>query len=239
MRRLIILASALVLSSSSFGQATPKPRPFDGVLDNPTSAKVIFSTSSNETQYLGFDWVNAYCFGAIVGCAVQNRPATASWVTRIAVFAVGDWRIASDCRDQAIDPTFGRFQIHACNAVFADAVISLRKNGRSLTVRSEENRVLNPADMKPGGSMYSIESAYNVKTEQVFGDATVEQWKLLFAGIRMQQDLETFQPQIAVKLIDQVKDLREYNLMTSDRLEKLLDQDELENVAALIGPQPQ
>jgi len=47
----------------------------------------------------------------------------------------------------------------------------------------------------------------------------------------MQQDLQTFQPQIAVKLIEQVKDLRQYNLVTSERLEKLLEQDEQENAS--------
>lgn len=239
MRGLVIIVSALALSFSSFAQTTSKPRPFDGVLDNPTQAKVIFSTNSNETQYLGFNWVNAYCFGAVLGCAVQNQPATSSWVTRIAIFSVDDWDIAAECRDQAPDPTYGwRFQVHACNAVFADAVISLRKNGRSLTVRSEQNRILEPTDMKPGASMFSIESAYNAKTEQVSGDGTIEEWKLLFTGLRMQQDLKTFQPQMAVKLIDQVKDLRQYNLLTSDRLEKLLEQDEQENAAFVHGHQP-
>lgn len=256
----VLFASAQVSAQES------KARPFDGTLDSPTQVTVVFSTDSNETQYLGFDWVNGYCFGAILGCAVQNQPATASWITRIAVFSIGDWRFAADCRDQKPTPLYlgdttgVKFQLHPCNGAASDAVIQLRKNERSLTVvfydaslarsaqaASNDSPVLKIS--KPyavtgkvgkhwskGASVYTLESAYNVKTKQVIGDGTVEQWTLLFMGLRMQQDLKTFQPQMAVKLIDQIKDLREYNLVTSDRLGKLLEQDEQENSALIHQP---
>ena len=116
-------------------------------------------------------------------------------------------------------------------------MIQIRKNERSLTVGASANALKKKNWFGRGPSVYVLEGAYNVKTEQTFGDCTAGQWKLLIAELRMQQDLQTFQPQIAVKLIEQVKDLRQYNLVTSERLEGLLEQDEQEN-AALVHVQP-
>jgi len=244
MRYFTVLALAFCICASAYGQKA-KPRPLDGVLDDPTEATIIFATNMNETQDLGFSWVNAYCFGAALGCVVQNQPATSAWTTRISVFLVGDWRIAADCRDQAPVPMYVgdqsgiRFQLHPCESGDGRAIIQIRKNQRSLTVAFEGERD-DTGKGKPqkrehwnrGASVYALEGAYNVKTKQVVGDGTVEQWELLFAELRMQKDLKTFQPQIAVKLIDQMNDLRQYNLLTSDRLEKLLEQDEQENAGS-------
>ena len=54
MRYFTVLVLAFCICVSARGQ-NPKPRPLDGALDNPTPAQIIFSTNSNETQYLGFN----------------------------------------------------------------------------------------------------------------------------------------------------------------------------------------
>lgn len=241
----------VLFASARVSAQKPQSRPFNGVLDNPVRATVIFSTDSNQTQYLGFDWANTYCFGALLGCVVQNKPATTELLTRSAVFSVGDWRFGADCDDI-------EYKLHRCDSATSGAVIQLRKNGRSLTVvfgatlsgspqaSSDDSPILRSSNSdtvtgkmdthwSKGASVYTLESAYNVKTEETVG-STVEQWKLFFAGLRMQQDLKTFQPQMAVKLIGQVNDLRQYNLVTSDRLGKLLEQDEQENSALIHQP---
>lgn len=267
MRYLTVIVLAFAAALNAYGQNS-KPRPLDGVLDDPTEANIIFATNMNETQDLGFSWVNVYCFGAALGCVVQNQPATSAWTTRISVFLVGEWRIAADCRDQTPVPMYAgdqsgiKFQLHPCKSGDGRAIIQMRKNQRSLTVAFEGEELVNNkkpehSDDMPvlkrddtakgnqqkrkhwdrGASVYALEGAYNVKTKQVVGDGTVEQWELLFAELRMQKDLKTFQPQIAVKLIDQMNALREYNLLTSDRLEKLLEQDEQDNaVSAHTNP---
>lgn len=249
----LLILLALVCPRSSRAQSVT----FEQAVGNPVEADIVFQSSSAETQYLGFNWVNAYCFGDVLGCVVQNQPASSSWTERIEVFSVGDWRIAADCKDQEpidADNPNTKWQLHPCEDGVKGAIIQLRKNKRSLTVKFQreslipgkseatDGPILKQRDARPepppavkkwdkGASVYTLESAYNTKTGEVIGDGTVEQWKLLFAEFRMQNDLKTFQPQMAVKLIEQVKDLRQYNLVTSDRLGKLLDADEKENAA--------
>lgn len=69
------------------------PLRFAADLQAPQDAKVLLHARTNQIQYLGFNWVNAYCFGQVLGCAVSNQPATTNYADHEVLFTAGEWML--------------------------------------------------------------------------------------------------------------------------------------------------
>jgi hypothetical protein len=90
MRSLMIPALMLILTAAAWARTKDAP-PFAAWLAAPQAAEVVAQDASNETEYLGFNWVNSYCFGKLLGCAVTNEPATTNYIYHEVILVSGGW----------------------------------------------------------------------------------------------------------------------------------------------------
>jgi hypothetical protein len=189
--------------------------PFAADLQTPRDAEILLHTASNQVQYLGFNWINFYCFGRL-GCAVSNQPATVSYTVHETVFSAGDWLIYATCTIQV-------WMLSPCGAPGEPARIGLRKNPRLLDVSHP------PMPCRTGWgnrkcltSIYEIHSAFNVRTRETWGQDSLDTWRMVVASLAISEELKGLSLDGQLAWARKISDLRTAGLINAANLEAVL-----------------
>ena len=212
MRSLMIPALMLILTAAAWARTKDAP-PFAAWLAAPQAAEVVAQDASNETEYLGFNWVNSYCFGKLLGCAVTNEPATTNYIYHEVILVSGGWHFYATCIVQVM-------MIHNCGTLRTPTKISLRKNQFTLSVTNTDP--VGTLRHAPTESVYSIISAYHATTKESWGQASAEEWRVLLAALDITQTLKTMPIDDQLAWSRKLSDLRAAGLMNADNLESVL-----------------
>jgi hypothetical protein len=210
MKVFFVIAASLALSVAVTAKSKPAP-PFAQLIDSPTQAKVLAAESSHESKYLGFNWVNSYCFG-VLGCAVTNEPATAEQTNREAFLRVGPWIFDLVCTERAL-------YIHPCGEISGDfANVKLDKNGRGLDILS----IAPDRKSFSRTTFYAITSAINTDTQEIWGNGTVDGWRTVRAEIAISEALRKMKLDAQIVWYQKLQAMHAYGLATPENLEAIL-----------------
>lgn len=203
----------LVLCPAATGKKQPPP--FAGSLQDSQVVDILFWTNSNQTQYLGFDWINSYCFGRVLGCAVTDEPATAQYSYGEILFRSGDWLIYATCFGDG--PGMQIQWLAPCWRPDVRAQISAAKNARTILVGDPGAKL-----HRWRGHTYTVISAFNADTKEVWGQGSLDAWRLVVAAIDIVGELKTLPLDDQIKWSGKLSALQAAGLMTPENLEKLL-----------------
>jgi len=212
--KLTILITVLLLVSFPTSAGHKKLPPFAQSLQESQVEDILFWSNSNQVEYLGFDWIDSYCFGRVLGCAVTDQPATAQYSYGEVVFRAGDWLIYATCFGDG--PAMQIQMLAPCWAPSARSQISPQKNMRTLLIG-------NPGD-KPHrwrGHTYTAVSAFNTETKDVWGQGTLDDWRTAVAAMEITKALKNMAIDGQLAWSGKIAGLRAAGLMTPDNLEKI------------------
>jgi hypothetical protein len=189
--------------------------PFAAALSQPQIVDILAFSNSTQVRYLGFDWVNTYCFGRLVGCAVSDQPATADYSYGEILFKTGDWFIYATCLGNSLHAEYRLLQ--PCWQPDARVEISSKENRRTLIVGKPEEK------WRAGmGHTYTVITAFNSKTQDMWGNGTAESWRQAISAIGITAELKTMNIDEQLTWSAKLMALRGSGLMTADNLEKVL-----------------
>jgi hypothetical protein len=209
-----VAITVLLLTSLPISAGHKNLPPFAQSLQDSQVVDILFWSNSNQTQYLGFDWIDSYCFGRVLGCAVTDQPATAQYSYGEIVFRAGDWLIYATCFGDG--PAMQIQMLAPCWTPNARAQVSPQKNMRTLVVG-------NPGD-KPHrwrGHTYTAVSAFNTETKDVWGQGTPDDWRTAVAAMEITKELKNMPIDDQLTWSGKIAGLRAAGLMTADNLEKV------------------
>lgn len=204
----------LLLPSTTPGKGKSLP-PFAAELSQPQVVEILAYSNSNQVKYLGFDWIDTYCFGRLIGCAVSDQPATAEYSYGEIIFKSGDWFICATCFGDG--PNAAIKLLMPCWQPDTRVEISAKKNGRTLIVGEPGQKFR--AGM---GHTYTVVAAYNQTTQEDWGSSTIEAWRLVLASIEITAELKPMSVDRQLSWSAKILALRGAGLVTADNLEKLL-----------------
>lgn len=209
-----VVISVLVLTFACAADGKKQPPPFAGALPESQVVDILLWTNSTQSQYLGYDWVNSYCFGRVLGCAVTDEPATAQYSYGEIVFRSGDWLIYATCFGDAP----GQVEwLAPCWKPDARAQVSVSKNVRTLLVGDPGSK-----QRRWNGHTYTVVSAFNTQTKEVWGQATLDAWRLAVAAMEIAKNLKSLSIDEQLAWSAKLSQLQAAGLMSADNLEKLL-----------------
>lgn len=189
--------------------------PFASALSQPQMVDIVAYSNTNQVKYLGFDWINTYCFGRVLGCAVSDQPATAEYSYGEILFKAGDWFIYATCFGDGPHAEYKWLQ--PCWQPDARVEISPRENRTTLIVGKPGQ------NWKRGmGHTYTVVSAFNTKTQDTWGNGTVEAWRMVIAATETASQLKTMSIDDQLSWSTKLMALRSAGLMTADSLDKVL-----------------
>jgi hypothetical protein len=208
----VSLLSLLFPAALRGGKELP---PFAVELSQPQMVDILAYSNSNQVQYLGFDWVNTYCFGRLLGCAVSDQPATAEYSYGEIVFKSGDWFIYAACFGDG--PHAEYKWLRPCWQPDARVQVSSKENRKTLIVGQPGEK------WRAGmGHTYTVITAFNSKTQDVWGNGTVEAWRQVITAIGITAELKTMSVDEQISWSGKIMGLRGAGLLTADNLEKVL-----------------
>jgi hypothetical protein len=206
--------SLLVLTFTRSTPGKKQPPPFAVALPESQVVDILLWTNSTQTQYLGYDWVNSYCFGRVLGCAVTDQPATAEYSYGEIVFRSGDWLIYATCFGDAP----GQIQwLAPCWKPDTRAQVSVAKNMTTLLVGDPGSK-----QRRWSGHTYTVVSAFNTRTKEVWGQATLDAWRLAVAAMEIARNLKSLSLDEQLAWSAKLSQLQAAGLMNADNLEKFL-----------------
>lgn len=209
----VIICSFLMAGSVTFGKKEQPP--FAQTLTVPQEVGVLFWSNSNQTQYLGFDWINSYCFGRVLGCAVTDEPATAEYSYGEILFRSGDWLIYATCFGDG--PGMQIQWLAPCWKPGATVEVSPTKNMRTILIGDPGTKL-----HRWRGHTYTVVSAFNNETKQLWGPGTLDAWRIVIAAIGITDQLKTMSLDEQLTWSTKIFALRDAGLVNADNLEKLL-----------------
>jgi hypothetical protein len=189
--------------------------PFAGELSQPQMVDILAFSNSNQVRYLGFDWLNTYCFGRLLGCVVSDQPATAEFSYGEIVFKLGDWFFYATCSGNG--PHAEYKWLRPCWQPNARVQVSSKENRRTLIVGQPGEK------WRAGmGHTYTVISAFNAQTQDVWGDGTAEAWRQVITAIEITAELKTMSVDEQISWSGKIMGLRGAGLLNADNLEKVL-----------------
>ena len=204
MKRIMLAIATLVCALSAI--AKNKERlPFAPLVESPTPVILLIEHASTETQYLGFNWINTYCFGAL-GCAVSNNPATATHTERNAILRLGPWLLYVNCTQYTLN-------FHSCESLSGNPItVKTRNDGSEIYVLDASSRV----------TKYNIKSAYNTDTRMTWGMGSTDEWREVIATISIANALKKMDVDHQIEWATKLKTMRDNGLTNASNLEAVL-----------------
>jgi hypothetical protein len=210
---LAILFLSLLFPVELFGGK--KLPPFAAELSQPQIVDILAFSNSTQVRYLGFDWVNTYCFGRLVGCAVSDQPATAEFSYGEIVFKLGNWFIYATCSGNG--PHAEYKWLRPCWQPDARVQVSSKENRKTLIVGQPGEK------WRAGmGHTYTVITAFNAQTQDVWGDGTVEAWRQVITAMEITTELKTMSIDEQISWSTKIMGLRGAGLLNADNLQKVL-----------------
>jgi hypothetical protein len=211
-----VLGITLVLLAASAAVAgNKKLPPFSSSLPDSQVVDILYWTNSNQVKYLGYDWINSYCFGRVPGCAVTDQAATAQYSYGEIVFRSGNWLIYATCFGDG--PEMQIQMLAPCWKPNARAQVSPTKNMQTLLVGDPGSKL-----HRWRGHTYTAVSAFNTETKEVWGQGTLDDWRLAVAAMEISKQLTKMSINDQLNWSGKLSALQAADLVTPDNLEKVL-----------------
>jgi hypothetical protein len=214
MRYLLSITFSIFIFSATVA-AKRQPPPFAQSLSESQVVDVLVWTSSTQTQYLGFDWINSYCFGRVLGCAVTDEPATNQYSYGEVLFRSGDWLIYATCVGGA--PGAQIEWLAPCWKPDTRVEVSAAKDARTILIGDPGTK-----QHRWRGHTYSVVSAFDASTKEVWGQGTLEDWRIVLAAIDIETEFKSMSVDDQLRWAGKISALRTTDLLNADNLEKLL-----------------
>jgi hypothetical protein len=205
----------VLLIGSSVIAGNKKLPPFSASLPDSQVVDILYWTNSNQVQYLGYDWINSYCFGKVLGCAVTDQPATAQYSYGEIIFRSGDWLIYATYFGDG--PGMQIQMLAPCWKPSSRAQVSPAKNMQTLLVGDPGVKL-----HRWRGHTYTAVSALNTATKEVWGHGSLDDWRLVITAMWISKELTTLSINEQLTWSGKLSALQAAGLVTADNLEKLL-----------------